>query len=74
MPTEPGGTTATYYCDHHYVNHNSSQGLRCRLVGGSANDGAYAGAFVSCSYHTVASPAATVSGALCFFEADPVMQ
>lgn len=36
MPTEPGATSATYYCDHHYANHNTSQGLRCRLVGGSA--------------------------------------
>lgn len=74
MPTEPGGTTATYYCDHHYVNHNSSQGLRCRLVGGSAYYGAAAGAFVSLSYLTVAHSDAAVSGALCFFEADPVMQ
>lgn len=74
MPTEPGGTTATYYCDHHYVNHNSSQGLRCRLVGGSVHYGADAGAFVSYSSNTVAYSSAGVSGALCFFEADPVMQ
>lgn len=73
MPTEPGGSAATYYCDHHWVDHNKNQGLRCRLVGGSANNGAYAGAFCSYSYHAVATSSSNFSGALCFFEADPVI-
>ncbi len=73
MPTEGGASSATYYCDNHYVNHNTSQGLRCRLAGGSANDGAAAGAFVSHSHNAVAISTAHISGALCFFEEDPVM-
>ena len=73
MPTVPGASAATYYCDYHYVNHNTSQGLRCRLAGGSAYIGAYAGAFVSNSYTAVATSSAYISGALCFFEADPVI-
>ena len=74
MPTEGGATAATHYCDYHYVNHNSSQGLRCRLAGGSAYLGAAAGAFVSISNRAVADSYASISGALCFFEEDPVMQ
>ncbi len=74
MPTEGGATAATHYCDYHYVNHNSSQGLRCRLAGGSAYNGAAAGAFVSTSRNAVAASNAHFSGALCFFEEDPVMQ
>lgn len=74
MPTEPGGSAATYYCDYHYVNHNNSQGLRCRLAGGSAFNGADAGAFVSYSYYTVSTSSANISGALCFFEEDPVIR
>jgi hypothetical protein len=73
-PTEPGATSATYYCDFHYTNHNASQGLRCRLAGGSANVGAAAGAFVTDSLTAVAYSSANVSGSLCFFEEDPVMQ
>lgn len=74
MPTEPGATAATYYSDMHYCNHGSSQGLRCRLVGGSAFSGACAGAFCSFSYFAVSTSIANFSGALCFFEEDPVMQ
>lgn len=73
MPTEPGATTGTYYCDYHYTNHKTSHGLRCRLAGGSAYYGANAGAFVSYSYNAVSTSSASISGALCFFEEDPVM-
>jgi hypothetical protein len=74
MPTEGGASSSTFYCDYHYVNHNTSQGLRGRLAGSSASFGANAGAFVSGSAYAVAYSSSSFSAALCFFEEDPVMQ
>lgn len=73
MPTEPGATTGTYYCDCHYTNHKTSLGLRSRLAGGSAAYGVSAGAFVTFSPYEVSVAGSSVSGALCFFEEDPVI-
>ena len=42
IPSVVGGSATTYMCDYHYCN-ASSTALRTLLVGGSANDGGYAG-------------------------------
>jgi hypothetical protein len=73
MPTETGGSTSTYYCDNSYCNHASSQGLRCRMAGGSPNDGADAGAFVSDSHRAVSFAYAHIASPLCFFTEDPII-
>lgn len=73
MPTENGGSASTYYCDYHYANHATSQGLRSRLAGGSAHYGATAGAFVSNSHYAVAHSGTATSAPLCYFSEDPVI-
>ena len=45
MPTEVGGSSATYYADYFWTNAKTSKGLRVRAAGGNANNGANAGAF-----------------------------
>ena len=42
IPSVVGGSATTYMCDYHYCN-ASSTALRTLLVGGSANNGGYAG-------------------------------
>ncbi len=73
MPTEGGASITSYYGDCHYVDHTMTQGLRCRLAGGSARDGTAAGAVASHSSNTVSTSSSTISGSLCFFEEDPIM-
>ena len=74
LPTEVGGSPSTYYCDYFWTNAQASQGLRARLVGASAHNGANAGAFYSNVYGTWTAANATVSSPLCFFEEDVVME
>ncbi|KAA6315650.1 hypothetical protein EZS27_033924, partial [termite gut metagenome] len=75
LPTEVNGSTSTYYADMSYCNHTSSQGLRCRLAGGSANDGdgAGAGSFASSTNNAVSVASTSISSPLCYFEEDPLM-
>ena len=42
IPSVVGGSATTYMCDYHWCN-TASTSLRTLLVGGSANDGGYAG-------------------------------
>ena len=72
LPTEVGGTTATYFADHFYTT-PSNPGFRVRLVGGSSNYGTHAGAFVTYANSAATTTLAHVSSPLCFFETDPVM-
>lgn len=43
MPKEVFGSTTSYFCDNHYANIPNSTTLRCILLGGSAQNGTYAG-------------------------------
>lgn len=72
LPTEVGATTATYFADYFYTT-PSSPGFRVGLVGGSSNNGANAGAFVTYASHAATGTSADVSSPLCFFEEDPTI-
>ena len=73
MPTEIGATASTYFCDYFWENSASSKGLRVRLSGAYAPDGADAGAFATDTDDAASYSNAGVSAPLCFFDADPVM-
>lgn len=73
MPTEVGGSASTYYPDYFYTNGATQSGLRVRAAGGSAHDGADAGAFDSNANLTATLASTGCSSPLCFFAADPVI-
>ena len=73
MPTEVGGTATTRFGDYFWTNAATSKGLRVRAAGGSANDGAHAGASYTSATYTAASESANYSAPLCYFEEDPVI-
>lgn len=74
MPTEVGGSSATYYADYFWTNAKTSKGLRVRAAGGYATDGAGAGAFYVNAHSAASHASATYSSPLCFFAEDPVME
>ena len=74
MPTEVGGSSATYYADYFWTNAKTSKGLRVRAAGGNANHGATAGAFYVHAHYAASSALAYYSSPLCFFAEDPVME
>lgn len=59
IPSEVGGSTTTYMCDHHWCN-SGNTALRTLLVGGRADSGAYSGLGYFYSYSGVGSAAAYV--------------
>ena len=66
VATEIGGSSSTYWCDYYYTN-TSANRMQVVLVGGSADNGSYAGlAYVNA---TIAPSAAgrNVGSRLCFF-------
>lgn len=66
-PTEVGGTSATYYGDYFWTNWNApSIGLRSRLAGSAANNGADAGPGAFNANNTVTNASTTTSGSLYF--------
>ena len=69
MPVEVGASSTTYFADYFYTNVASNTGQRGVLLGGGANNGAYAG--FSCAYaNNAASYANTnVGSRLCFLPA-----
>ena len=73
LPTEVGATAATCFADYFYTNWQSSKGFRVGLVGGSSDDGTFAGAFVTYAYDAATNTTADVSSPLCFFEEDPTI-
>lgn len=73
LPTEVGATAATCFADYFYTNIVNNSGFRVRLVGGSSNYGAGAGAFVTLANNAATSTSADVSSPLCFFEEDPTI-
>lgn len=74
MPTEVGGSSATYYADYFYTNGATQTGLRVRAAGGSANTGAGAGAFYVLANCAASLASASYSSPLCFFAEDPVIE
>ena len=73
LPTEVGASASTYFADYFYTNAASSQGLRCRLAGSSANAGTNAGSSCTGSHYAVTAADASVSAPLCYFKEDPVI-
>jgi hypothetical protein len=65
-PTEVGGTSGIYFCDHFYTNIVNNYGLRCRLAGGGALSGAAAGAFIAYAINAPSIANANVSSPLYF--------
>ena len=74
MPTEVGGSAGTYYPDYFYTNGASQTGLRVRAAGGSAGNGAAAGAFFTSAHHAASFADAYYSSPLCFFTEDPKIE
>ena len=74
MPTEVGGSGSTYYPDYFYTNVKTSKGLRVRAAGGSADNGASAGAFCTGTYLAAANAFAYYSSPICYFESDPIIE
>lgn len=73
VPTEVGATASTGYGDYFYTNVDTSQGLRVRLAGGSADIGASAGAAYSLTTFAASLAHAYISAPLCYFEEDPAI-
>lgn len=71
MPTAVGGSASTYYPDYFYTNGATQTGLRVRAAGGSAYNGAHAGAFNADAGNTATSAYANYSSPLCVFVDDP---
>lgn len=66
VTTEVGGSSSTYWCDYYYTD-TSANRMQVVRVGGSADDGSYAG--LACVY-THFAPSAAIRGIgsrLCFF-------
>lgn len=74
MPTEVGGSAATYYCDYFWTNAATQSGLRVRAAGGYAHYGTNAGASNSYAYHAASATYAHYSSPLCFFDEDPQIE
>lgn len=73
MPTEVGGSAATYYADYFYTRAKTSKGLRVSAAGGDAYYGADAGASCTFTHNTATAAYAYCSAPLCYFEEDPVI-
>lgn len=66
VATEIGGSSSTYWCDYYYTN-TSANRMQVVLVGGSADDGSYAG-LASVATSSAPSGASRYLGSrLCFF-------
>ena len=75
LPTEVGASASTDFADRFYENASSgSYGLRARWGGGTATNGATAGAFYTYSNYTATLANASRSVPLCFFEEDPIVE
>ena len=74
MPTEVGASPTTNYCDQFYTDAATSSGLRVRAAGGSANDGAGAGASCTGSGDAATAACTFCSSPLCYFEEDPIIE
>ena len=73
MPTEVGGSYTIRFADYFYTDAATSKGLRVRAAGGSANDGAYAGASFAYADNADTNAFTYCSAPLCYFEEDPVI-
>lgn len=74
IPTEVGGSASTYFPDYLYRNAAATVGLRVRAAGGSAFNGASAGAFATYAGNAATSTGADCSSPLCFFVDDPTIE
>lgn len=73
MPTEVGGSVTTHFCDYFYTNAATSKGLRVRAAGGSAGNGANAGASCTDVLNGGTAMYTYYSASLCYFEQDPII-
>ncbi len=64
LPTEVGGSAATWYSDYYWQNAASQTGLRVRAAGGNAHNGTYAGAFAVNAHYAATSADASYSSPL----------
>ena len=74
MPTEVGASASTNYADYFWTDEKTSKGLLVRSAGGSANDGADAGASAANASGAAAYADSYCSSPLCYFEADPIVE
>ena len=74
MPIEVGASASTNYADHFSTKGKTSRELRVRAAGGSAVDGAGAGASAANVSNAAALALVYYSSPLCYFEADPIVE
>lgn len=74
IPTEVGGSTATYFADRFYRNSSTDEALRVNSTGGTAYDGANAGVFAIHVGNKASSGGELYSSPLCFFLDDPMIE
>ena len=74
VPAEVGASASTYYADYLYTDPANYHGLKVRLAGGNANDGAAAGAAYSSTRNAASRSTARISAPLCVFAEDPVVE
>lgn len=71
MPTAIGGSPTVRYSDQFHTSAETSKGLRVRAAGGSAYNGAVAGASCTTADNADTNARANFSAPLCYFDEDP---
>ncbi len=66
VATEVGGSSSTYWCDYYYTN-TSANRMQVARVGGSADDGSYAGLASVYTHHAPSDAYRHLGSRLCFF-------
>jgi hypothetical protein len=74
LPSKVGGSGSTYHADYLYTDPATYHGLKVRLAGGLAADGADAGASNSHTNYSAAGTTSDVSAPLCVFSDDPQIE
>lgn len=66
VATEVGGSSSTYWCDYYYTN-TSANRMQVARVGGSADDGSYAGLASVYTHYAPSDAYRHLGSRLCFF-------
>lgn len=66
VATEVGGSSSTYWCDYYYTN-TSANRMQVAWVGGSADDGSYAGLASVYTHYAPSDAYRHLGSRLCFF-------
>lgn len=66
VATEVGGSSSTYWCDYYYAN-TSANRMQVARVGGSADDGSYAGLASVYTHYAPSDAYRHLGSRLCFF-------